>query len=212
MDLSHPARSVAPTLDVPVLACLALQDRAWTTREVADATGSTVPGARQVLTRLIHVGLVEESRLGRIGGYRLNRDHVMSEPLIEIAGAQGILRRRIIERVATWAVPAALVAVFGSWARGVAGHDSDVDLLVLHDELENVAADDAWEAQVDDLRSAIRRWSGNSCDLLSFTTADWHEHVRRADPVTRGVAESYVVLHGHRSLLALRPATAAVTE
>ena len=61
MDLTHPERTLAPTLDLPVLACLGRQDRAWTTRELADATGATIPGVRQALRRLSTSGLVHES-------------------------------------------------------------------------------------------------------------------------------------------------------
>ena len=206
MDLSNPTRSVAPTLDMPALACLSRQDRPWTTREVADATGSTTTGARLTLERLVRNGLVIRSQIGRVRGYQFNAEHVMAGPIRELVNAQAILRRRITDQVAAWPISAELLVLFGSTARDEADADSDVDLLLLHAELDR-AEQDAWQEQIDDLKRSIHIWSGNDSDVLSFTIAEWSEHRRRTDPITRTVTEACIVLAGQRSLL-----TATVSE
>lgn len=212
MDLTHPERTVSPTLDLPVLACLGRQDRQWTTREIADATGATIPGVRLALRRLSRGGLVLESRLGRIRGYRLNTDHVMAPALAHITQAPAVLRRRITERISQWTVPAKLVVLFGSWARGEADGDSDLDLLLLHADHLSPEEEDGWELQVDTLKDDIRSWSGNSCDALSFSLADWAQHRYRADPIARVLQSEAIVLLGRRSLLGADRHDAAVAS
>ena len=201
MDLTHPERTLAPTLDLPVLACLGRQDRAWTTRELADATGATIPGVRQALRRLSTSGLVHESQLGQIRGYRFNRSHVMASALLEIADAPAVLRHRITSGISDWVIPARLVLLFGSWARGESDDQSDVDLLVLHSDDLTSSEQDTWEEQVESLKEDVLSWSGNSCDVLSFSLADWTEHRRRDDPISRAVDSDAIVLSGRRSLL-----------
>lgn len=55
--------------------------------------------------------------------------------------------RRTVRAVAAWAVrqhDIAGVAVVGSWARGRARMDSDVDLVVLTDDMKRYVSDSSW--------------------------------------------------------------------
>ncbi|HKH09882.1 MAG TPA: nucleotidyltransferase domain-containing protein [Rubrobacter sp.] len=54
---------------------------------------------------------------------------------------------RLLERVRVWAAgrpDVAAVGLAGSWARGEAGMDSDVDLAVLSTEQRRYLEDDGW--------------------------------------------------------------------
>lgn len=201
MDLCTPERSLGTSLDLPVLTAMARRRGPATTRDVAEATGATVAGVRHVLDRLATHGLVHSEDVGRIRAYSLNQEHVLAGALQAVIEAPAVLRRRITGTVAAWRVPALLVVLFGSWARGEAHATSDVDLLVLHPPLREDQID-IWEAQVADLAADIRRWSGNDVDLLTFDPEDWREHRARRDPLVAEVDRDAIVLVGRRSLLA----------
>ena len=73
--------------------------------------------------------------------------------------------------VATW--------LFGSAARAEAGATSDVDILVVSHDHQSI--DDAWQQQLDDLADQVRRWSGNTCELLVLTVSELQGAMHRGD-------------------------------
>ena len=83
MDVSHPIRSIIPTLDAPVLEVLARTRRRLSGREVHRLAGTgSVRGVQLVLARLVAQGLGDaEEHAGAIL-YAANRAH-LAWPAIE---------------------------------------------------------------------------------------------------------------------------------
>jgi hypothetical protein len=85
--------------------------------------------------------------------------------------------------------------VFGSFARGEAGVDSDIDMLLLAHRDADTAE---WESQVHGLEERVRRWTGNRCRCLVFTT----EHARQlsvdGEPIVSNWIADEVLLSGDR--------------
>ena len=102
-----------------VLAVLAGTERPLSGREVARIGGQPRSTVAHVLRRLVEHGVVEAREAG--GGavllYRLNREHLASEPLEALI----TLRRRLIERIrdelAMWSLRPCHASLFGSAAR-----------------------------------------------------------------------------------------------
>ena len=185
MDFSQPFRAITPTLDGPVLRVLARTTLPMARRQVADLIGeASEAGVRKVLRRLAEQGVVIEQRIGTHYTYVANREHILWPAVEVIMSAADRLDTKIREHVEAWEVPALSVELFGSVAAGTSTADSDVDLMVYRSHL----ADDQverWDSQVAELRMAVERWTGNTCEILEIDPRTLVEMAAEDEPVLK---------------------------
>lgn len=166
MQIQHPFRTVTASLDGDVLAVLARVEKPLTAPRIAELIdGYSLSGVRKSLHRLVEQGVVLEALVGRTRSYVLNLDHLAAHAIREFADLRAELILRIRRHVEEHLPDARFVAVFGSAARGEMRVDSDIDLLVVRDEGLN---GDDWEQRLAEFAEAVRRWTGNVCDPVSF--------------------------------------------
>lgn len=197
MELNRPLATITPTLDGDVLALLARHEVSFTTGQVHRVLNrNSEAGIRKVLVRLSGQGIVLRERVGNAYNYRFNRDHLAAAAIIELADLQRTLLLRIEERLASWLIPPAYAAVFGSAARGTMTADSDLDLFL-------VRADDAprgeWDEQVGMLAADVTRWTGNDTRPVEYNQGDLAG--ARAEPVLREVLADALTVAGSRAWL-----------
>lgn len=176
MDLQYPMGSVVPSAHGPVLAVLSRSGRPLTGRQIAELTRPRVSQSRTaaVLRDLAAAGLVTATPAGSAVLYEMNTEHLLSGPIAQLVTARERLWERIVAQVATFEHQPVAVAVFGSAARGDGHLGSDIDVLVVRPE--DVDDDDlSWQHDVDELDRAIRRWTGNAVDLLSWSPRELAE-------------------------------------
>lgn len=166
MDFSRPYRALIPTLDGPVLRAVAGSEGALTRPQIlALANEGSEAGVRKVLNRLVEQGVVIEQRVGSFYTYQANRDH-LTWPAVEIlVSAHDRLDDRIKRLVGEWKIQPLSVELFGSVATGESTSASDIDLMVVSPHIEDDQAE-PWDLQIDDLRNAVERWTGNTCEVL----------------------------------------------
>jgi len=211
VDLSHPLRSLVPSLDADVLEVLAGVETALGLSQITRvaARGSRM-GISHVVNRLVEHGLVlaEPGNQGHL--YRLNRDHLLV-PVI-LAGAS--MRKTLLDRLSEHAnhlVPApAHVSVFGSFARGEAGSDSDIDVLVV---AASEADLDKMGDPLDELSTDVARWTGNHCQVVAVTAS----HVRGLHAggeriVDEWLHDSYLLAGSELAALLRRPRRSSGTR
>ena len=209
MDLSSPISSVIPSAHGAVLAVLARAGEPLSGRRVAALTNGRFGQWRvnEVLGRLADAGVVLREVRPPAKLYRLNRDHVAAAGIEALAGQRDALLSRIRDELATWAVPAAAVWVFGSAARGDGDATSDIDLLFVRPDA--VASDDpTWLHQIDTLSGHVGRWSGNSCEPLELSRAELALMVSRNEPLVDDLRADALTLSGASPRAALRKARA----
>ena len=179
MDVSAPYESVVPSLDGAVLEVLARAGRPITGRQVQRlARRGSVPGVAAVLDRLTEVGIVTAERAGSAILYEANRDH-LAWPAVEILiGIRETLLRRIRDHLAGWDNPPTRARLFGSTARADGDTSSDVDILIIHRDLAAPL-----ESEMESLRAAVRRWTGNHAQLVTVSESTWAQMTRDADPL-----------------------------
>ena len=182
MDLGSPVLDVAPAVRGALLQALARLEQPVTRRQLAAAAGVAPGNASAVIEDLIRVGLVSETAAGRSSMVVLNRSHLAAGPVLALAGLRGELIRRLRRRLSEW--PDLLGAwLFGSVARGDADSDSDVDLLIVADDLQSP---DLHERLVR-LHADVRSWTGNDLQLVEHSRASWRKLVRAKNPMVEQI-------------------------
>ncbi len=188
MNLTRPLEGVTPTLDGPVLQALGRTTYPLTRQQITDLAGdASEAGVRKVLRRLVDQGVVTEQRIGGQYSYSANRDHLLWPGIETILDARNTLKVRLVELVTGWRVPPLSMEIFGSVAQATAAAASDIDVLLYRPTLGAENSDD-WDEQLVGLKDAVRRWTGNECEILDVD----------AVTLVEMVANDAVVLHPSR--------------
>ncbi|SRR6266545_76009 len=195
MDLSRPYTCVSPTLEGEVLVTLCRTTRPLTGGDVARLVRrGTRPGVQRALHRLVAQGLVQVLPAGRANLYTLNRGH-LAYPAVEIiAGLRSNLLERLGKAIRKWKTAPLHASIFGSAARGDGGIASDIDVLVIrpgHLEEEHRV----WRAQVDGLKDAIARWTGNRASIAEISASSLGS-LRRRSSFAKDLRTDAVLLAG----------------
>jgi hypothetical protein len=187
MDLSHPIRSVVPSLDGAVLEALASTRDRMSGREVQRLAGTgSVRGVQLVLARLVDEGLVLAERHPGSILYEANRAH-LAWPAIEwLVGLRRILFESICEQVGTWPVAPQHVSLVGEAARKEAAAPrggrgpTEVQLVAVRPD---APADGLawWDERVDALQGSIAGWTGHPCRIHTIDRAGIGERRAAAD-------------------------------
>jgi predicted transcriptional regulator len=206
MDLATPHRAVVPSLDGDVLLVLSRAETPLTGRQVARLVEHASPaGVKKVLDRLAGQGLVLRESAGRAHLYRLNRDHLAAPIAMALADLRAQLLDRLRGEVASWDLAPVHASLFGSAARQVGDATSDLDLFLVRPS--EVSADDPrWESQVDALREAGYRWTGNHVQVVELDESECKRLVSTGAELTRSAREDAVDLYGTPARRLLRDA------
>ena len=196
MDLSSPLRTLSPGLDSAVLQVLAGTESALSASQIARlAPRGSRTGQLPVLNRLVEHGLVTAEPANQGHLYRLNRDHVLAGPVLAIARSRTAVLQRIQEAVDRLHPEPVHVSLFGSFARGEAGPDSDIDMLIVT-ATDDGLDDDAWFDQIDQIGARVQAWTGNRLEHLVLSLDRLHQVVATNEPIVRSWIEESELLMG----------------
>jgi len=183
MDVSAPYETVVPSLDGAVLEVLARAGKPITGRQVQRlARRGSIPGVAAVLVRLTETGIVTAERAGSAILYEANRDHLAWPAVETLVGIRSVLLERLAGLVGSWDRQPKQATLYGSAARSDGDTSSDIDILIVH-------RDDAppSEADVDDLRSTVHRWTGNHAQIVVVSESAWQTMADDMDPLVDSV-------------------------
>ena len=167
MDLQHPLRSLVPSLDWAVLEVLAATQSSLGASQIVRLSSSgSRKGQAAVLDRLVDHGLVIAEPASQGFLYRLNRDHMLAPAVMVAVGLRAQLLQRLADETAQLAPRPVHASVFGSFARGESGVESDIDILLLAVSEPDAAS---WDLQIDRLQEHVTLWTGNRCRCLVFS-------------------------------------------
>ena len=195
MDYVKPVEALIPGVQGRVLTVLARTEAELTMRSVAELAGVSANQATVVLNRLVRLGIVERRDVGASALVRLVRDNEAARSVLSLVGLrQGVLARLAGEARKIRPAPACLV-VFGSFARGDAHENSDIDVLAVP-PAEAQADDGRWTAALGQWSDRAARIAGNPVNLLEATMDELPKLVRREREPWRTIVEEGVVLVG----------------
>jgi predicted nucleotidyltransferase len=151
-----------------------------------------------VLGELATTGIVTRDSAPPAYLYRLNREHVAAEGIIALANMWAALLERMRTAIDDWGVQPVAVWLFGSAARGEAGVDSDLDVLLVPpvDLKERRDQQELWQAQTQAFAARVQAWSGNGCELLELDGTELAAAVERDERLVRDLRDHAVVLTG----------------
>jgi predicted nucleotidyltransferase len=205
VNLSFPLATITPTLDAGVLHVLAATTAGCTAAEVHRRLGhGSDEGVRKVLARLVTQGVVLVETPARYPVYRLNRDHVAVPHIEALTRVRDEIVGNIRTEVAGWEVKPSHAGLFGSFARGDADSESDIDVLLVRPDSPAELDEDAWLEQLDRLDRRIRAWTGNAAQIVDLAPATLGLMARDADPLVDSWRAEDVQVHGETLLELLR--------
>lgn len=197
MELQNPMRVVTSAVDGEVLAVLARAEHEFTVSTLETMIGSrSAPGIRKALARLVEQGIVRRRTVGRTHAYGLNRNHLGAPAVIELASLRQMLIERIRSTLELWPEPPVYAAIFGSAARATMRADSDIDLFVIRP----ADATAQWQADLDQLQTAITEWTGNDARALEFDVDEIGER-GTTEPVIGDILRDGIPVFGDASSL-----------
>ncbi len=170
MDFVRPIEAIVPGAQGRVLAVLAETTAELNLRTIAKLAGVSLAQASRVLPGLVELGVIERQEVPPSSLFRLVPEHVASRTLLALARSSETVLDEIGRLAAALPRSPLSVIVFGSFARGEAGPDSDVDLVVVRPTRID-EDDDEWAGSIEAWRSDVRRLTGNSVEVLQISTA-----------------------------------------
>lgn len=205
MDLSSPIAVVTPTLDAGVLHVLAATTSKCTAAEIHRRVGhGSDEGVRKVLRRLVRQGIVTVETPSRHALYHLNRQHLAAASIETLTRLRAELFDRICSEVETWEWQPTHSSLFGSFARGTADADSDIDVLIVRPSALTQQNEGSWLKQLDQLGQRIEAWTGNDAQIVEVTTETLGSMARDADPLIDSWRADAIHVSGERLLDLLR--------
>ena len=201
MDLNRPLRVVTPTLDADVLSALAGADATFTGPQVHQIMGKhTEKSVRTSLQRLCDQGVVLKEQKGRLGLYRLNREHLAAPYILGLANLKSELLKKMTKTIAQWEIKPVFVAIFGSAARGEMRLDSDIDIFIVRPDKVDID-DDLWVSLHAELSDSVTKWTGNDARIFEMSESEVARGLAAKERVLSDIRDQGLKLLGERSIL-----------
>ena len=195
LDFVHPVEAVIPGAQGRVLAVLAETTAELNLRTVARLAGVSVAQVSRVMPELVALGLIERREVPPVSLFRLNREHVAAGAIVELARSRDIALERIGAVAEEMRVRPVSVIVFGSFARGEADAESDIDVVLVRPR-DVPEDDDQWSAAVEHWRDRARSITGNRVEVLDVGQPEVINKLAGRASLWRDVVRDGVVVHG----------------
>lgn len=192
MDYLDPIRALMPGIDGAVLSVLAHTDGALTLRQIAERSSASHPQVSHHVARFEELGMIQRQIVGRGHLIRLT-DSAPAQWVRALAGLRETVLERMRDAAGDILPPPESIVVFGSFARGTAGPESDIDVLVLAPP--GLAEEESWLVQVAAWTDRIAAFAGNPVAELIWDVDELGAH--RDEPLWHSIATDGIVVAGN---------------
>jgi predicted nucleotidyltransferase len=195
VDFTRPIEGVIPGVQGRILGVLVETTSELNLRTIAGLADVSVAQASRVLPDLVELGIVERREAPPSALFHLVDDHLAAEALRLLSAGGDRLIEIMGETAGSLPVRPAGVIVFGSFARGEAEADSDIDAVLVRPD--SVDEDDPdWADSVEQWRQTVRRVSGNVVEVLEVAEADLATKLRGRQQVWQDIRREGIVVTG----------------
>jgi predicted nucleotidyltransferase len=150
--------------------------KAFYVREIARATEENVNAVRRELANLEAIGLVTSERRGNAKYFQVNREmplyHELSGMILKTEGIANVLQERLS------ALGVELAFLYGSFAHGTAGAESDIDLFIIGDIAEE---------KLIVLMQEVEKKLSREINYVLFTSSEFKQRKKERDPFVANV-------------------------
>ena len=195
MDFVRPIEAIVPGVQGRVLSVLAETTTDLNMRTIARLADVSLAQASRVLARLVELGVVERRDVPPSSLFQLVRQHVAVGPLLALARARDALIGEMGRLAAGLPLVPVSVIVFGSFARGEADVDSDVDAVLVRPAGVG-ESDESWSESVEQWRASVRQASGNRVEVLEAGSDEVVALLNSRRQVWRDIWRDGLVVHG----------------
>lgn len=195
MDFIRPLQTMIPGVQGRILAVLSETTAELNLRTIASIAKVSEAQASRVLPGLVAVGLVERREVPPSALFRLVRDHIAAGPVLALSRSRDRMIHEMRDIAKGLPASPASVIAFGSFARGEADTESDIDSLLVRptgfDE-----SDEAWATSVQQWIDRVGGVSGNRVEVLEVGANEVKARLDRGGSVWRDIERDGLVIHG----------------
>jgi len=195
VDFVHPVQAVIPGAQGRVLAVLAETTAELNLSTLARLADVSVAQASRVVPGLVELGLVERREVRPSSLFRLARENVAAQAVINLARSRDTALSRIGAAADSLPLSPVSIIVFGSFARSEADEQSDVDAIVVRPD-DVPEDDDAWASAVECWRNEARAITGNRVEVLEVSYAEVRTRLASDMALWRDVIRDGIAVHG----------------
>lgn len=195
-------QSVIPGAQGRILAVLAESTAYLNLRTIALLAGTSPAQTSRILPELARSGLVERREAPPSALFRLVDDNVGSRVVRALSRSRETVLAELGSQAETLEPGPVSVIVFGSFARGEAEADSDLDVLFVQPKGMN-DDDYRWAAAVEGWRQFARRLTGNRVEVVETSESSVGRFLRSHKTLWADIVRDGVVVYG-KSLEGLR--------
>lgn len=195
MDFARPVQAVIPGSQGRILAVLVETSAELNLRALARLSGVSLAQASRVLPGLVSLGMIERRDVPPAALFRVVPEHVAVQALMGLSRARDVALGELGQLAAKLSPPPVSVIVFGSLARGKAGVESDIDLVVVRPAAVGEDSE-AWRQGVEAWREEARRLSGNAVEIVEVGEGEIGRLLRGRRPMWKDVLRDGVVVYG----------------
>lgn len=195
MDFIRPVQAVIPGAQGRILAVLAETSAELNLRTVARLSGVSLAHASRVMPVLVDLGVVERREAPPSALFRFVPDNVASRAITALTRTRQTVLEDMGTGVARLDPPPVSVVVFGSFARGQADSESDIDIVLVRPR--DVHEDDPrWREALDRWRDHVGRLAGNRIELLEVSESEVPRRLRSRKPLWADIQRDGILVFG----------------
>ena len=183
---------------VKILRILYKYDTAWTGRELAKEVSVSPTTAHKLLKALVNEDVVEVSSIGRSYAYKLNnKNYVVKNLLRPFFEKEKDILNVVISLIKNALLKSKVklisAAIFGSIAQRADTERSDIDLLII---LDNLKSKDRVRDKIDKISNTVAQNFHTAISPLILSAGQFIKKYKEKTPLIREILKSYILIMG----------------
>jgi predicted nucleotidyltransferase len=194
VDFRQPVEAVIPGAQGKLLAVFAETTAGLSVRTAARLSGVSLAQTSRILPELATLGILDRTEIPPSTVYQLVEENAASRAIRSLARSRDRVLSELGELAKSMVIPPVSIIVFGSFARGEAGRESDVDIVMVRGSC--VDASSEWSEGLDEWRRSARRLTGNEVEVMEVDEFDVSLRLRSRRPVWQDIRREGIVVFG----------------